>query len=128
MAQIPLWLVAPEPGVNSAMNMRLHDNLSDILAKAADLPWDHHVYLHEGAPFAPSTRALVLNDDDEYERDDEGEPLYATSLGMKYCLTVQNLQDIVSNLNQQISNPDSKALVAALEYYVEHDAYVEYER
>lgn len=121
----PPFLQAAEPGVNQMKIMRYQGILTEILTKAADLPWDHHLYLQEGCHISEDTHALVLNDDEEFERDAYDEPLYATEHGMKYCITIQALQDIISNLQQQVSNPTDKALLAAFKHYVENDAFIE---
>ncbi|GMM84479.1 hypothetical protein [Pseudoalteromonas sp. MTN2-4] len=67
--------------------------------------------------------ALVLNYDDELERDENDEPTYASSKGYKHYLGIADLQDIKQNLAIKKLNWSFKNLALAIDYYNKNDAY-----
>ena len=107
--------------------MRVETTLQKILITALDLPWDHHLYLETGL-IALQHKALVLNDDEEVERNDKDEPIYATSRGFSYYLNMQDVQSVVENARSQVNEPSLAQLFEALKHYHDRDSYIEFKR
>ena len=74
--------------------MRIEQSLNEILKSLDDLPWDHQLYVKDQNLDDVNALALVLNDDDEVERDEDDEPEFATSQGYRYFLSIADLQSI----------------------------------
>lgn len=104
--------------------MRIEKSLLDILNLLDDLPWDYQLYLKTECLSDLQVSALVLNDDDELERDENDEPRYASSKGYIYYLSIADLQAIKINLAMQKPSWSREDLVIAIDYYHKNDAYV----
>ena len=104
--------------------MRLETTLGEVLQKAGELPWDHHLYVPRTEQLMISSPVIVLNDDEEVERSINNEPLYTESTNVKYLLYLSAVQDVVENLQKQVNNPSIEQLFEALKYYVEKDAFI----
>lgn len=103
--------------------MRVEKSLLEILNLLDDLPWDHQLYLKTECLSDFQVSVLVLNDDDELERDENDEPRYASSKGYAYYLSIADLQAIKDNLAMKKSSWSREDLVIAIDYYHENDAY-----
>ncbi|MCG7537561.1 hypothetical protein [Pseudoalteromonas sp. OOF1S-7] len=103
--------------------MRVEYSFFEVLDLLDKLPWDHHLYLKSESLSGLQVSVLVLNDDDELERDENDEPSYASSKGYRYFLSVADLQDIKENLAIQKPSWSCSDLVIAIDYYHKNDAY-----
>lgn len=104
--------------------MRIEAALQEILTRALELPWDHHLYLKLG-DISLQQEVFVLNDNEENERDIDDEPLHATGSGFKYYLSMQDVQSVVENLQAQIGKPSPLQLLEALKHYHINDSFIE---
>ncbi|HIF9521374.1 TPA: DUF7716 domain-containing protein [Photobacterium damselae] len=80
---------------------------------------------HHSAPAAEATwsedmKCMVLAPEGTDDPDDA--PNVAKANGLKYALTISNVQDIVENANAQKKNVEQKALIDAIKYYYDNGA------
>ncbi len=62
----------------------------------------------------------------ETDPDDDEPPKLAQYHGLGHVLSVPQLQDIISNAQQQLADPASEQLLAALLFYYDHDAFIDF--
>jgi len=55
---------------------------------------------------------------------DEDYPPEASALELRTVVGGPSIQDVLSNLSQQRPNPDIEKMLDALNYYLEHDAFI----
>jgi hypothetical protein len=96
--------------------------LGEALAAPEDLPWGDWLLLPEQRPWSPSTPCRVENFDDL--PDDVDLPPEAVRDGFTVALGAASVQDIVSNLLQQVTVADLTLRLRAFEYYMENDAFI----
>ena len=104
------------------MKLELND-LSEILTKIHDYPWDHALYLVGTYPWRKDTPCAVLNPD-EIE-DFPEKQIIAEKYRLNYVLSVQQAQDLTKNTHEQIKNVTSEQLIDAFNFYYKNDAFIE---
>ena len=104
--------------------MRIETSLNDMLERANELPWNHHLYAPKEEALRLDSPVIVLNDGEEIERGESDEPVFTESRSMEYVLGIAAVQDIVGNLQRQTSNPSLQEKYQALLYYLSNDAFI----
>lgn len=101
-------------------------SLQAILDHPEDLTWSDWVYLPANEEWTLESKGLVLDADDL--EPDEDIPAPAKDVGLKEALLVQDVQAIVSNLQQQLSargiEPSLTDKLQAFKYYYDNDAFI----
>jgi hypothetical protein len=97
-----------------------------VIEQIDDLPWDHALYLGGDKPWNASTPTAVLDPDDVDGLDEDENPAFAEQAGLRYVLSVQEVQGIVANARQQKSDLSLDDLVVAFNFYYDNDAYIEW--
>ena len=69
--------------------------------------------------------ACALLATDPYD-DSEAPPKLAQDHGLGYALSVPQLQDIVSNARQQVAEPTPEQRLAAILFYDDRDAFIDF--
>lgn len=103
--------------------MRSEQNLKSVLESLDTLTWDHELYVEDTELKDLHARVLVLQDDAEDVRDSEDEPVFASSRGYQYFMSIADLQDVKDNLAQQDDGWTLEKLIEAIRYYRRHDAF-----
>jgi hypothetical protein len=86
------------------------------------LPRDRSTWTLESDVYALDLKEIPPDvDDDEADLPDE-----AIAKGLRTVLTVEDFEDVVSNALQQKPNAGDEELFLALQYYLDHDAYLEF--
>lgn len=99
-------------------------NLGGILSDIENLSWKLSVYLENVDQIDGETKALVLDADDIDLADDDFTPLVVFERGFHEFISIQLLQDVVSNLRQQKANASLDEQISAAIYYFEMDAFL----
>jgi hypothetical protein len=89
------------------------------------LEWNLYVYIDSSTAISMASLIMIINDDEESERDENDEPMYPRSKGYNSFLSVADLQDVKSNLAEQKPNFIINELIEAVKYYYENDAFVQ---
>jgi len=98
--------------------------LGRVLRDIASAPWTHALYIKGPRPWIATSTCSVL-DQDEPDSPDE-DPSFARESGLGYALTVQDVRGVVENCIAQKATADDHDLVAALNYYAEHDSFLDW--
>lgn len=91
-----------------------------VLKNIDQMTWSDDLYLPP-RPWTMDVPCAVL--DSEYEEDEV--PEKAARSGLAYVLTIQDTRGIVGNLTQRVPQPTDSQFLAAFEYYVDHDAFID---
>jgi hypothetical protein len=95
------------------------------LAKLDEMAW---LYLSSVEPWRLDSKALVSRSEEvppELEDDPEaGLPELARQHGLMQVLPISTVQEIVENARQQRPDVGEVALLKALSYYYDHDAFL----
>jgi hypothetical protein len=89
------------------------------------LEWNLYVYIDSSTAISMASLIMIINDDEESDRDENDEPMYPRSKGYNSFLSVADLQDVKSNLAEQKPNFIINELIEAVKYYYENDAFVQ---
>jgi hypothetical protein len=103
------------------------ESLQSLLARLDRLPEHAWAYIPLGAGITLDTQCRVCTIDSRDfspEEDDELDE-FPQSIGLRIFLSKAQLEDIVSNLAQQVSAYSASQLVAAIDYYWRHDAFIQ---
>nr|WP_136252536.1 hypothetical protein [Ningiella ruwaisensis] len=104
--------------------MRLEQSLEITLNSIDNLPWDHQVFITDFSLSNMGQLVLVIDDDEEAERDLNDDPVFATSRGFRSFLSVKQLQEIKENLVNSEYDFSVEKFVEAILYYHKYDAFI----
>lgn len=96
--------------------------LGDVFARLDSLPWDHFVYVSQGALTLDSP-CLVI---DSQHVPEDGLPKEAAMLGVSECLGVDDVASIRDNAQLQGRQPSEEEMLRAFVHYLKHDAFSEF--
>lgn len=99
--------------------------LRDLLLEASELPWNYSLYLPFDQAWLLSTPCAILDPDTCGE---SGLPDRARELGFEYALGMQQIHAVIRNAQSQRREIAPSDLLAALLYYYDNDAYIDFER
>ncbi len=105
--------------------MRLELNCENLLDKIDSLEYQWVSYIPVDEKLHKNTLFLIIDDEIEEERDVDDEPTYPASKGYEYFLMVSDLQDIYHNLQSQQPVHKLHDFIMAVNYYYDHDAYID---
>jgi hypothetical protein len=94
--------------------------LANVLLHIDEQDWTHELYVEGAPPFQVRTRCLVLEEGEEPEQP----PELARRHGLRRALSVHQAQGVVHNARAQKPEVGAAELVAAFNYYFEHDAFL----
>lgn len=95
--------------------------LEEALTKAKELNWKLALFCDQKYPYTADTFFYIAAPD-EYELIELDGKRY------EYTLMVQDLQGIVENARQQKPDANSEDLVNAFNYYMTHDAFIDFSK
>lgn len=97
--------------------------LAKVLLKIEELPWEYALYISAAdAAWSEDMKCMVLDPEDTDDPDDD--PDVAKTNGLKYALTISDVQDIVENASAQKKNVNQKELFDAIKYYFDNGAFI----
>ena len=99
------------------------DTLGDVLREPDRLPWGEWVIFRPDEPLTAATPCRVEDLDDL--PDDLDYPPEAVAAGLTTSLDTATVQDIVSNLLQQVDEAGMDLRLRAFAYYWEYDAFID---
>ncbi len=100
------------------------NTLAEALQSAPSLPWRDALYLPVETPWELSTPAVICNPDDLLDKTTNTEAVSAT--GMRYALSITDVQDIVDYARKQRPDCSLEDLLKAFIFYFERDALIEF--
>lgn len=98
--------------------------LDEVLTSAEDLPWDQALFVKRGHPWSLDMPCAVLDPNDSPDPDQD--PEFAVVNGLGYTLGIQSVQAAVRNARLQNPAIGLPGLLAALVYYFDNDAFLEF--
>lgn len=104
--------------------MRYKTNLSKLLEEAEEYEWFFDIYVPDDIELTGETKVVVLDDDDEDERDEFDEPLYPRKIGFHLLMSISQLLDVISNIEENNDISDLSITIKAINYYYENDAFI----
>lgn len=100
--------------------MRYKTNLAKLIEEAEEYEWFFDIYMPNGAELSGDTNVLIINDDDEDERDEFDEPAYPKKIGFCLLLSISQLLEVLDNSMAE----DLPGIIEAINYYYENDAFI----
>ncbi|UNL87566.1 DUF7716 domain-containing protein [Priestia koreensis] len=99
--------------------------LRNVLLNATDLNWDDSLFLSSNDDKWSLISECYLYNLDHLDDDDEI-PKFARDNDFKYVLSIADVQDIVSNAQQQLIKCSELDLFNAFYYYFKNDAFISF--
>jgi hypothetical protein len=93
--------------------------LGAVLQGAPEHSWRSSLYLETEVEWRPQTRAQVVQTD-RFTL----EPIESVEPGLRRVLSMQDVQQVVTNARAQVATPTIEQLVEALRYYALKDAFI----
>ena len=87
-------------------------------------PLDHWVLLPDEPKWQLDTRCAIVEGDELDEPEDH--PLAAEHALIGCAIGTNEVQDIIANAKEQIAAPSPDQLLAAFEYYIDNDAFIDF--
>lgn len=97
--------------------------LREVLINADDYSWRNSLFLPENKNWNLGSASAVLNLD--YLEIDEDVPQFAIDNNLIYSLGIHDVQDIVINAREQLTNCTDEDLLRAFLYYYDNDAFID---
>ncbi|MBW4966325.1 MULTISPECIES: hypothetical protein [unclassified Pseudoalteromonas] len=97
--------------------------LDKVLLKIETLPWDYALYI-PAVDTVWDERMMCMILDPEETEDPDDDPEIAKRNGLKYALSISDVQDVSENLNAQIKDVEQEFLIAAVKYYYDKGAFI----
>ncbi|WP_305845492.1 DUF7716 domain-containing protein [Photobacterium leiognathi] len=105
------------------MTVNVLITLAKVLLNVDDLPWEYALYIPKvDIAWAKDMKCMILDPEETDDPDDD--PDVAKSNGLKYALTISDVQDVVENVKTQDPSCDIDILIRALKYYYDNDAFI----
>ncbi|MCT7375981.1 DUF7716 domain-containing protein [Chelativorans salis] len=98
--------------------------MADIINALEAQSWSSWVYLDDAATLTGETDVLVIDPDEAELGNDDFTPLVVQEAGYSEFLSIADMQSVVSNLSQQISEPSLDQKIQALQHYFANDAFI----
>ena len=102
--------------------------LSHFIERLVELPPWSWLYVPDATDDVTLTLSCYPKTTDSREMSEEESDEFEACLarnGLKTLLCPAQLEDVVSNLRQQRSSPSLDDIVAAIDFYWKHDAFIE---
>lgn len=97
--------------------------LAKVLLKIEDLPWEYALYIPAvDAVWSENMKCMVLDPEETDDPDDD--PDIAKANGLKYALTISDVQDIVVNAKAQKEDVKQELILQAIKYYYDNGAFI----
>jgi len=105
------------------MSVDIKTTLANMLLNIQQLPWEYALYIatHD-VNWSGDTKCMVLDPEETDNPDDD--PVAAKANGLKYALTISDVQSIVENIHAQRERIEMDVLINALKYYYDNDAFI----
>lgn len=97
--------------------MNFKGKLKDLIAEADGLEWNLWVYSEPYSSLTPETQCIAIDADNAELGTDDFTPLEIQKCGFQELISMQDLQAVLKNTNNQMA-------VKAIDYYVKNDAYL----
>jgi hypothetical protein len=106
------------------MTINMPISLAQVLWSINDLPWDYALYIPiADTSWTEDMKCMVLDPETTNNPDDD--PDEAKSNGLKYALTIGEVQDVVENIKAQKHNAEIGLIIKALNFFYENDAFID---
>jgi len=99
--------------------MRFKTNLGKLVEEAEEYEWFFDIYVPDGIELSGETKVLILDDDDEDERDEFDEPLYPQKIGFHLLMSISQFLEVLENSEAE----GLSKTIKAINYYYENDAF-----
>ncbi len=96
--------------------------LSAVLGMTHTFPRGSELFLPPHRPWNGDTTCAVVYVEDE---DDPDDVPFAQAHGLSWAFSITDVQDIIENARQQDPNIDTERLVQAVQFYFDHDAFID---
>ncbi len=98
--------------------------LGTVLREVESAPWTHALFIRGPRPWTAASVCSVLDHNEPESPEDD--PAFAKEAGLAYALIVPDVRDVVGNCMAQKPDASEHDLVKALNYYFEHDAFLDW--
>jgi hypothetical protein len=105
--------------------MNVEFSVAELFVQLAKLRWNHAVYLPASA-LTLETRCLVLDPNDVEPETDI--PAAAATRGYTQSIGLSDVRSVEHNAQQQGKQPTQEEFLAALSYYLGHDAFIDFRK
>ena len=95
--------------------------LSAVLNKIENIPWNFTLYALKQKPLASDSKCIVLDE----EKSDQETLTSIKKKGFLWTLNIQTVQEIISNLKQQLPEAGLAKMIEAVKFYLDNDAFIE---
>jgi len=105
------------------MTINVLITLTKVLLKIGNLPWEYALYIPAvDTVWSEDMKCMVLDPDETDDPDHD--PDIAKANGLKYALTISDVQDIVVNAKAQKENVKQELILKAIKYYYDNGAFI----
>lgn len=102
-----------------------NETIRNVLLKVLDIPWNLALYLPKNTVNWNLDTLAMIEDPDNVESDEpDDDPEVIKASNYKYVISIQMLQNIVTNAKLQKVNVTEEELLQCLIYYFNNDAYL----
>jgi len=104
--------------------MRYRSDFQKLIEELDEYEWFFEVYAKKGKDLSSSTKLLIIDDEDEDERDEFDEPTYPSSKGYGYLMSIAQLRSVLENMEEGCDDLTIENIINAVIHYYDNDSYM----
>ena len=104
--------------------MRYKSKFEKLIEELDEYEWFFDVYTKGRRELASDTDVLILDDDDEDERDEYDEPIYPASKGFFRLMSIADIRSVIENMEEVCVDFTTEKIVDAVIHYYDNDSFL----
>jgi hypothetical protein len=104
--------------------MRYRSNFNKLLEELVEYDWFFDIYAKSESELSSDTDLLILDDEDEDDRDEYDTPVYPQSKGYGFLMSIADLRSVIENLENACDDITLEKTIDAVMYYYDNDSFL----
>ena len=104
--------------------MRYRSTFQKLIDELDQYEWYFYVYSKVGSDLSAVTKILIIDDDDEDDRDEFDGPAYPSSKGYALLMSIADLRAVIENMEQGCDEFTIDKEIEAVVHYYDNDSFM----
>lgn len=104
--------------------MRYRTDFKKLNEELDEYEWFFDIYAKKGSDLSGSTQLLIIDDEDEDERNEFDEPTYPSSKGYGLLMSIAQLRSVLENMEKGCDDFTIENIINAVIHYYDNDSFM----
>ena len=104
--------------------MRYKTNFKKLIDELDEYEWFFDIYAKRSTDLSGCTNLLIIDDEDEDERDEFNEPSYPASKGYGLLMSIAQLRSVLENMEEVCDDFTIEKIIDAVMHYYDNDSFM----